>query len=265
MFDWLEKRRVRKILEQPFKDEWRSLLEAEMLHWRYLSEEKRLHLEHLTQVFVGIKNWEGCNGLDITEEMQVLIAAQACLLILNLPHNLYRRVESILVYPTAIIPRHARPGFFSGTDIMPERTEPVIGQAHMRGPVILVWDAVKRCSRHPERGHNVTYHEFAHKLDMLDGRADGTPPLHGKAEYKEWIEVFSKNYFLLKEKLADGRKTFLNPYAATNEAEFFAVATEYFFDKPCKMRESRSELYQVLSAFYNQDPAQREELYKASH
>jgi len=265
MFDWLEKRKVNKILEEPFKDEWRDFLDEHMVHWKYLPEEKRIHLEHLTQVFMRIKNWEGCNGLEMTEEIKLLISAQACLLILNLPHTLYRRVESILVYPSTIRPKSQRRSFFSDQQIMPERSDPVIGQAHMRGPVVLVWDSVKKSARHPGRGHNVTYHEFAHKLDMLDGRADGTPPLYSKAEYKEWIEVFSKNYFAMKEKLEKGRKTFLNPYGATNEAEFFAVATEYFFDKPCQMQESRPDLYAVLSAFYKQDPAKREELYKASH
>jgi Mlc titration factor MtfA (ptsG expression regulator) len=123
--------------------------------------------------------------------------------------------------------------------------------------VILVWDAVKRTGRHPESGHNVVYHEFAHKLDMLDGRADGTPPLAERSEIQRWSQVCSREFLALREQGARGKESLLDAYGATNEAEFFAVATEYFFDQPVALRSRHLDLYGVLQAFYKQDPAAR--------
>jgi Mlc titration factor MtfA (ptsG expression regulator) len=123
--------------------------------------------------------------------------------------------------------------------------------------VILVWDAVLRGARHPEQGHNVVYHEFAHKLDMLDGAADGTPVFADRARFIEWVAVCSREFLRLRRLADEGEETFLDDYAATNEAEFFAVATEEFFDRPVALRENAPDLYRVLSAYYRQDPAGR--------
>ncbi len=128
----------------------------------------------------------------------------------------------------------------------------------MHGTVMLVWDVIKREAAHPRGGHNVVYHEFAHILDMFDGRADGTPLLHDREQYRVWAEVCTRVFYDLRQKMEKGRKTFLNDYAATNEAEFFAVATEYFFDRPVRMQKKRPELYRVLSEFYRQDTAARQ-------
>jgi len=111
--------------------------------------------------------------------------------------------------------------------------------------------------RNPESGHNVVYHEFAHKLDMLDGAADGTPPLHDRAEYRDWVQTCSREYLRLKHDAEQGRKSFLNAYGATSEAEFFAVATEQFFDQPLLMINNAPDLYRVLKAYYRQDPVLR--------
>jgi len=164
---------------------------------------------------------------------------------------------SIFVYPSTVLPPQRRPGHFEIVTSPLETVHPIIGQAFQQGPVILIWDAVLRGSRHPEQGHNVVYHEFAHKLDMLDGAADGTPPLRDRREYRDWVTVCSREYLRLKADVRAGRKSFLNDYAATNEAEFFAVATEQFFDKPLQLKEHSHELYRVLNEYYRQDPAQR--------
>ena len=124
--------------------------------------------------------------------------------------------------------------------------------------MILVWDAVLGHSRHPEAGHNVVYHEFAHKLDMQDGAADGTPPLETRQEVRRWVEVCEKEFTELRARVARGKPTFLDAYGATNEAEFFAVATEYFFDKPRQMERREEALYRLLADFYGQEPAERE-------
>jgi len=113
-----------------------------------------------------------------------------------------------------------------------EDSLPIIGQAFQQGPVIIIWDAALHDGRHPESGHNVVYHEFAHKLDMLDGAADGTPPLWNRTEYRDWVQICSREYLRLRHDVEHGKDTFINAYGATSEAEFFAVATEQFFDRP---------------------------------
>ena len=154
-------------------------------------------------------------------------------------------------------PPERKTSFFEISTTPAEGPKAILGEAHYRGPVILVWDTVKKETRHPEHGHNVVYHEFAHKLDMLDGKADGTPPLATKEEYERWIEVCSRVFLELSEKVEHGRKTYIDDYGATNEAEFFAVATEHFFCQPEQLKHHRPELYQVLKEFYRQDPAQK--------
>jgi hypothetical protein len=165
------------------------------------------------------------------------------------------------VYPTTVALPERRAGVFTqGLSIVPDR-QAILGQAMLNGPVILVWDAVVRDARHPERGHNVVYHEFAHILDMRDGSADGTPELQSTRLFKEWVEICSKEYFRLQKSVADGQKTLLDAYGAVHEAEFFAVATELFFDRPRQMRRELPELYAVLSAYYLQDTAARKDLF----
>lgn len=258
MFQWLKRRRRRKILQIPFPDQWRSILSERVAHYCYLDEEKKHDLEQLVQVFIAEKNYEGCNGLQITNEIKVVIAGHACLLILNLPHDYYAKVNSILVYPSTVVIPSERSGVFTRGPLIARTEMPIAGQAFMHGTVILVWDEVKRDVAHPRGGHNVVYHEFAHILDMFDGRADGTPTLPSRDQYRQWAEVCTRVYFDLQQKMEKGKKTFLNSYAAVNEAEFFAVATEYFFERPVRMAEKRPQLYEVLMAFYRQDTAARQ-------
>ncbi len=257
-FDWLRRRRRDKILAEPYDDAWTAHMERNMGSWGALSDEEQAHLKQLVQVFVAEKHWEGLAGLEMNDEVRVTIAAQACLLVLELPHDLYRRVDSILVYPTTVkTPSRSRSVFDTSADLA-DHGMPILGQAFKRGPVILVWDAVKRGGRNAHDGHNVVFHEFAHKLDMLSGDADGVPPLHDRDEYQHWITVFQREWDALHEDEDRGRRTFLNTYAGTNPAEFFAVATEQFFEQGKTMRRKHQELYDVLRGFYRQDPAVRD-------
>jgi Mlc titration factor MtfA (ptsG expression regulator) len=259
MFEWWRERRREKILEQPFPAEFVAVLERNVKHYARLTQAERKRLRDLVQVFVAEKSWEGCGGLELTDEMKVTIAAQACLLVLELPHRLYENVESILVYPSTVVRPPRKAGVFvrPGT-LIEEGPVALLGEAHRGGPVVLAWDRVLRDGQRPHDGHNVVYHEFAHKLDMLDGDADGTPPLASRAERARWHEVCERAFLALRERAAHGRRSFIDDYGATNEAEFFAVATESFFDRPEELERAEPALYALLRDFYRQDPAARQ-------
>ncbi len=257
MFDWWTKRRRKKLTEVPFPAAWEDIIWKNVAHYHMLEAGEQACLRAMIQVFIAEKYWEGAGGLELTDEIRVTISAQACLLLLGLHHNYYKNVESIIVYPSTVVPPQRRPGFFENIQAPVNPQQPIIGQAFLRGPVIIIWDAALRGGRHPELGHNVIYHEFAHKLDMLDGTADGTPPLRNRNEYRDWVEICSREYLRLKQEAIQGRKSFLDAYGATNEAEFFAVATEQFFDQPRVMKEHAPDLYRVLEEYYHQDPCAR--------
>jgi MtfA peptidase len=257
MFHWLANRRRKKLTSVPFPPLWEDILRKNVAHFAMLDDGERAQLKALIQVFIAEKNWEGAGGLELTDEIRVTISAQACLLLLGLSHNYYKNVESIIVYPSTVVPPQRKAGFFENSIVPAELQHPILGQAFQQGPVIIVWDAVLRGGRHPESGCNVVYHEFAHKLDMLDGTADGTPPLRDRAEYRDWVETCSREYLRLNRDLEKGKRSFLDDYAATNEAEFFAVATEQFFDRPQFMMRHAPELYRVLTEYYCQDPSLR--------
>jgi Mlc titration factor MtfA (ptsG expression regulator) len=257
MFHWFIERRRKKLARAPFPPLWEEIIRRNVAHYCILDDAERAHLRALIQVFIAEKYWEGAGGLELTDEIRVTISAQACLLLLGLPHNYYQNVESIIVYPSTVVPPPRKPGFFENTTEPVGLAHPIIGQAFLRGPVIIIWDAALRGGRHPESGHNVIYHEFAHKLDMLDGTSDGTPPLRDRAEYRDWVLTCSREYLRLKKGTERGNKSFLDAYAATNEAEFFAVATEQFFDQPRLMIEHAPDLYRVLKEYYRQNPFER--------
>jgi Mlc titration factor MtfA (ptsG expression regulator) len=264
LFSWLTDRRRKKILAAPFPDAWRRHIEKNVAHFAWLDEAEQTHLLQLVQVFAAEKHWEGVGGLELDDEIRATISAQACLLILGLDHDLYRQVESILVYPSTVLAQPQRPSFFAVTTSLPEQPMPVLGQAFRRGPVVLVWDSVRAGGVDPRDGRNVVYHEFAHKLDMLSGAADGVPPLADDETYERWVEIFTREYRALEAERERGRKkTFLDPYALTNAAEFFAVATEHFFEQAVKMQRDHAEMYDVLAAFYRQDTAARERRFRA--
>jgi hypothetical protein len=254
MFRWFADRRRRRLARAPFPTQWEEALRRNAAPFGLLDEDGKARLRALIQVFVAEKNWEGAGGLEITDEIRVTIAAHACLLLLGLSHDYYRNVQSIIVYPSAVVPPRLRPGFFETTLEPLEQEEPIEGEAHDQGPVIIAWDAALQSARRPGSGQNVVYHEFAHKLDTLDGSADGTPPLRDRDEYQDWVRTCSREYLRLKKNAERGRESFLDDYGATDEAEFFAVATEQFFDRPQFMLDWAPELYRVLRRYYGQDP-----------
>ena len=195
--------------------------------------------------------WEPARGFELTEAMKVVIAAQAALLLLGLEIDDYPKLTSVIVHRSTVRlhgPHATGGGTYSAS------TRYLSGQAHSTGPLVLSWGATRRGARSPHLGQNVVYHEFAHRLDMLDGITDGTPPLGSEDARRRWVEVCTAAY---DEVRAQGSPV-LRPYAGTNPAEFFAVATEAFFTRPADLKEHEPDLYEELRRFYNQDPARRQ-------
>jgi Mlc titration factor MtfA (ptsG expression regulator) len=260
-FAWLEKvlfwfrdRRRRRILSQPFPGAWISFLQKNVPHYVLLSEEEKSKLRDAVQIFIAEKRWEGCRGLQVTDEMKATIAGQACLLTLGMEKNYFDRVKTILIYPSGfLIPEHARTHGFG----IEEEAMPVLGESWYRGPVILAWDEVLEQGQSWRTGANLVLHEFAHQLDMEDGPADGTPSLPNRELYEKWRRIMKSEFKRLLRESSKGRATLLDEYGATNEGEFFAVATECFFEQPVEMRRQHPELYDVLQEYYHQDPAAR--------
>lgn len=267
---WLRDRRRQKILEHPFPAEWEQILAAGLSHWQHLDLDERSRLRCLTQVFVAEKSWEGCGGLHMTDEIRVTVAGQACLLLLGLENVEFTDVDSILVYPHAVkTPEGPHASYGS---VVESGSLPILGQALSGGPVLLTWDAITKSARHPERGHNVVYHEFAHKLDMLDGAPDGAPPLPA-AMRARWTRTMTSAYEDFCKRLDEVEAAIprhvdpespaadawyerlpLDPYAATDPGEFFAVATEIFFTDPGALHDAYPALYALFRDYFGQDP-----------
>jgi Mlc titration factor MtfA (ptsG expression regulator) len=253
LFSWLTQRRRAKLLATPFQEEWLGYLERNVPLYAQLSEVERARLRDDLRILVAEKHWEGCGGLTMTDEVKVTVAAQAALLLLGIRHDYFARVMSILVYPSGF----RSPEGWMGPGGVIDTSVGALGQAWYDGPVVLAWDEVVAGGRDPTDGRNVVLHEFAHQLDYLDGLADGTPPLRHRGDYARWQEVMTREFNRLKAESRDGTPKVLDSYGATDEAEFFAVATEAFFEKPRQMYATHPELYEILSEYYGQDPAKR--------
>lgn len=253
LFSWLRSRRRSRLLATPFPDEWIGYLERNVPFYSRLNEREKAKLRADTRILVAEKNWEGCGGLTMTDEGKVTVAAHAALLLLGIEHDYFARVMSILVYPTGF----RGPDGWMGADGVVDTTVGALGEAWYDGPIVLAWDAVVAGGRNPADGRNVTLHEFAHQLDYLDGVADGTPILRTKGDYARWQDVMTREFARLKAESESGSPKVLDSYGATNHAEFFAVATEAFFEKSKQMYARHPELYAVMSEYYGQDPASR--------
>lgn len=250
ILSWLKNRRRRRLLQTPLPESWDAHWER-IAVYRVLPEKQRGRLRDAARIFVSEKTFEGCKGLEVTEEMQVTIATLACVLVLGLADQYFDHVYTILVYPSGFLVPRQRP---VGGDVALETQTDVVGEAHYRGPVLLSWDEVEQAARLPGDGYNPVYHEFAHQLDMQSGEADGVPPLPRELRAR-WQEVMGREYKKLCRAADRGRRTLLDPYGATDPAEFFAVVTEAFFDLPRPLQEEHPELYAVLREYYGQDPA----------
>jgi Mlc titration factor MtfA (ptsG expression regulator) len=251
-FGFLSDRRRERLRAKPFPQEWRLALERNFPVFRRLSKADQAELLGHIQVFLAEKHFEGCDGLMLTDEMRVTIAAQACLLLLHRDTDYYPELTSILVYPTGYTEESVR---HIGGGIWEEGPEDRLGHTGRRlGALVLAWDAASHGARDPGDGQNVVLHEFAHQLDFENSDADGTPALDTHAQYVAWARVMSAEFNALRRDEAQGAPTILDGYGATNPIEFFAVATEAFFERPHALRERHPALYAELQKFYKQDP-----------
>ncbi|MDD4856601.1 MAG: zinc-dependent peptidase [Candidatus Krumholzibacteria bacterium] len=251
MFETKKKRR-RRLIETPLRADWIAILERDVPYYRLLPTADRRELEGLVQAFLAEKHFEGCDGLQITDEIRLAIAAQACILLLHRKTDLYPLLQSILVYPrTFVAPRKERaPG-----GVVIEDFEELEGESWDTGALILSWDDVVESMADAADGYNVVFHEFAHQLDDESGIADGAPALAKRSDYADWSRVLGAEYDALVESVERHRPTVLDEYGAESPAEFFAVATETFFEMPARLKASHPELYAQLERFYRQDPA----------
>jgi Mlc titration factor MtfA (ptsG expression regulator) len=235
-------------LAQPSPEDWERYLVRNVAHFHLLNEDERARLRVETRVLVAEKYWEGCGGQQVTDEVKVTIAAQACLMLLGMEHDYFSRVRSVLVYPSAfVIPRGEWMDDYEGAEV-------AAGQAVYRGPVILAWDVVRAEAQDPSSGNNLVIHEFAHQLDFLDGYVNGTPELRSDDQGQRWHEVMTVEYTRLLRAIRKGHDSFLGDHAARNETEFFAVASERLFTRPERLRHYHRALYDVLVEFYAVDP-----------
>jgi Mlc titration factor MtfA (ptsG expression regulator) len=233
--------------------DWYDIVTSSVAMWTALDGNEQEQLQEICDWLLRHKHWEASNGFALDDTILVTVAMNAALLVLGLDVEEYREVSAIIVYPSAVLSPGQRRGPASGT--VSEGPLPILGEAHdRRGPVILAWDDAQRSARNPGSGHNVVFHEFAHKLDMFDGIVDGTPLLENRAEVARWVAACTEAFQALR---AGVERPPLDPYGATNPAEFFAVATEAFFDVPVALEEHEPALFEVLRDFYKQDPAER--------
>ena len=242
--------RRKRILGRPFPAAWLDIVRNALPFYDRLSDDEQQQLLNNIRLFIADKRFHGCGGLTITDEIRVVVAAEACLLLLNRRTAVYPRLKHILIYPDAFRarhPQHNEDGTVGGGE------KGLLGESWHYGKVILSWDDVVHGIRNTEDGQNVALHEFSHQLDSESGSANGAPPLHSNA-YSTWASVLSKEFEELNRDFAHHHESVMDYYGATNPAEFFAVATETFFEKPRQMHSKHRELFEVLKTYYAVDP-----------
>ena len=237
-----------KLYNTPAPESWNKILEQDFPVIEKFTDEQRHQLFGYMQVFLAEKTFEGCGGLEITEEMTVMIAAEACTLLLGRETHVYPRLKTILLYPHTYT--SGQKGVFGGDNGESSR----LGESWDSGVVVLSWNSVLGGARNFEDGHNVAFHEFAHQLDQENSTAVGAPILEERSAYSAWARVFNHEYKELVDKTSHGQRSTMDQYGATNPAEFFAVATETFFEKPRRLKQRHPELYEELQYYYKVDP-----------
>ncbi|HEU4996391.1 MAG TPA: M90 family metallopeptidase [Gemmatimonadaceae bacterium] len=248
VFDFFARRRRSRLRMTPFPESWRVILTENVPLYQRLTSQHQQDVEGHVRVLIAEKHFEGCGGLVLTDEIRVTIAGHAALLLLGREPHYFPRLVSILVYPsTYVVDTEERDGM-----VVTEHAEERLGESWKTGVVVLSWDAARAGARELRDASNLVLHEFAHQLDSEDGRSDGVPLLDRAGDYAAWARALEPEYRKLQ---SEPERSLLDEYGATNPAEFFAVATEAFFERPRELKERHPALYAELSAFYHLDLA----------
>lgn len=248
---WLRRRRRERLRAQPFPAPWRTILRRRVPLVSKLPPDLQRQLKQHIQVFVAEKAFLGCGGQTITDEVRVTIAAQACLLLLNRPNHYFPALRQVLVYPGSfVVPR----GHTDGAGIAHHGHAVLAGESWEQGQVVLSWQDVLAGAATPDDGYNVVIHEFAHQHDQESGGANGAPPMADPRDYRRWSAVLTQEYQTLQHRVELEEETLLDGYGATSPAEFFAVASEVFFERPHELRAQHPLLYEELASFYRIHP-----------
>jgi Mlc titration factor MtfA (ptsG expression regulator) len=252
---WLRAYRHRQVLMHPFPAPWRKVLQRRVPLLRRLPVNLQLQLKKRIQIFLSEMNFIGCAGLQVTDEMRVVIAAQACLLVLNRSMQHFAHIRQILVYPGAFIIQRT---LTDAIGVQQDQQQALAGESWSQGQVILSWQDTLDGAAVMDDGRNLVLHEFAHQLDQENGAAQGAPPpAAGDLQHDalRWKQVFSQAYEHLQSQVQRGEQGLFNHYGAQSPAEFFAVATEIFFEQAAQLKEHYPALYQELSGYYKVEPS----------
>jgi len=258
MFEAIRKwRRNRILASSAIPDSlWREALEA-LPFLAIYTEAELARLRERVVLFLSDKSIVGARGFAVTPLMRVMIAIEACVLTLNLDPRLYEGWENVIVYPDEFVTDLE---YEDEIGVVHRRNEPLAGEAMPGGPVVLSWPDVEASADWSASGMNLVIHEFAHKIDMRSGEANGCPPLPAEMPPRKWQKTMTAAYDHFRARVESGEETEIDPYAADSSAEFFAVLSEVFFADPTLLRGEYPSVYQLLTWFYRQDPASRTEL-----
>ena len=245
-----KRKRLQQLLSHPLSPDQRAIMAKQVPIVSRLPLELRDKLEGKINRFFDPVQFTGCNGQEITEEIQISIAAQACLLVVN-SDTWYDNLTSVLVYPRAFKSRQTQHNGY----VVVEREIVRTGESWSRGPVILSWSHSQQGAANDTDGHNVVFHEFAHQIDDLTGRTDGVPNLGPNQRYSDWVRVFEKAYDKHVQSVQKGRATVIDAYGAEGYEEFFAVSVEVFFERPASLKKEAPDVYEQLSMLFQLDPS----------
>ncbi|MGI8400085.1 MAG: zinc-dependent peptidase [Gemmatimonadaceae bacterium] len=253
VFDLFKSHRRARVRSLPPPPAWREILRRNLPIFNRLPDDDQAELLGQMQVFLAEKHFEGAGGLDVSDEIRITIAGQACLLLLHRDTDYYPELTSIIVYPSGYTAHEDR---HIGGGIWEEGGEDRLGHTGQRlGALVLAWDAVSHGASSPADGENLVLHEFAHQLDFENHVTDGTPALEKRGDYLAWARVMSAEFDALRRASYTGEAGVIDFYGTTSPAEFFAVITETFFERPRALKRKHPELYAQLQQFYKQDPS----------
>ena len=251
-FSWFRNRRRRNLLAEPFPDAWLTTLQGDVGHYELLAEPERAKLRNAVRIMLSEKDWEGCRGLELTDEIRVTIAAQAAILVLGLDDFYFDNVATVLVYPDEFVVKEER-AIAAGVTVEEESDR--LGEAHYRGPVILSWKEIRANAIAPGYGQNLVFHEFAHQLDMLNGAFDGTPDLPTNELAERWAHLMDKEYRRLQRAGADW------PGDVARSVQRRPIQPSFLRSQPSAssmrraMQREYPPLYELFRDYFRQDPA----------